>query len=587
MTGLIGSLVGAASTAVERLTGTFNTQAGASSQGATPAGEFAALLAAMSSPAAMRAQGTGDSREVLDELTELIDVAEAEGEIEEGTSLRLAAALAGLLQAQGESGVPQPAGELTEAAVAAIAAGAGRQSEGAELEAEAEAAAVDEVAASSAANEVNNDLEMLQPEFRTRLDRVIERMEAEFGHSVRVVEAHRSQARQDFLYEQGRSRSGDVVTWTRNSNHTQGRAVDVMIDGTYNNPVGYQRLAQIAAEEGLRTLGPMDPGHIELPKSAEGASRIGRLAAEPVTAPPAQAGGLARVADVARVAEVAQIADVARVAQVARVADPARPGAPVQAPTPAQAPTLAQAPPTVQPHSPASVQEPAVAASPAAMFAARAGQAGLDGQGFGGSESRRQGQGEAKAAASPEMEMLRGDSGFGRTFMGGPVAEAQLTSGSDAVQRAAQILAMKEGAEAAPVNHLLLRLDSPSGGQDRIRVDLRGSTVGTTLNIENSAEADRLASRIGELRQSLERQGLEPDALRVRTAQVSGLERAEVTRAALSAAEAEAGRGGNSRSGSDPSNPRDGWKEAEEQQRRDSAESRNRSRKEQQKEGNS
>ena len=50
------------------------------------------------------------------------------------------------------------------------------------------------------------------------------------GHEVTVVEAHRTQERQNFLFEQGRSRPGNVVTWTRNSNHTTGRAVDVMID---------------------------------------------------------------------------------------------------------------------------------------------------------------------------------------------------------------------------------------------------------------------------------------------------------------------------------------------------------------------
>ena len=49
------------------------------------------------------------------------------------------------------------------------------------------------------------------------------------GRSGIRVFAAETQARQNLLYEQGRSRPGPVVTWTRNSNHLVGRAVDVMI----------------------------------------------------------------------------------------------------------------------------------------------------------------------------------------------------------------------------------------------------------------------------------------------------------------------------------------------------------------------
>lgn len=34
-----------------------------------------------------------------------------------------------------------------------------------------------------------------------------------------ITETYRSQARQNYLYEQGRTRPGNKVTWTRNSNH--------------------------------------------------------------------------------------------------------------------------------------------------------------------------------------------------------------------------------------------------------------------------------------------------------------------------------------------------------------------------------
>lgn len=45
--------------------------------------------------------------------------------------------------------------------------------------------------------------------------------------NVLITETYRSQERQNYLYEQGRSRSGKVVTWTKNSRHTSRRAWDI------------------------------------------------------------------------------------------------------------------------------------------------------------------------------------------------------------------------------------------------------------------------------------------------------------------------------------------------------------------------
>lgn len=44
-----------------------------------------------------------------------------------------------------------------------------------------------------------------------------------------ITETYRSQARQNYLYEQGRTCLGQVVTWTRNSNHTSRRAWDIAV----------------------------------------------------------------------------------------------------------------------------------------------------------------------------------------------------------------------------------------------------------------------------------------------------------------------------------------------------------------------
>ncbi|WP_411280692.1 M15 family metallopeptidase [Gemmatimonas sp.] len=113
------------------------------------------------------------------------------------------------------------------------------------------------------------DLDAVAPELRSRVQRVIDRMKGEYGHDVSIVETARSQERQDQLYEQGRTRPGAVVTWTRDSAHTRGDAVDVIVDGSWANAQGFARLQRIAKEEGLHTLGMKDPGHLELDNHGE------------------------------------------------------------------------------------------------------------------------------------------------------------------------------------------------------------------------------------------------------------------------------------------------------------------------------
>lgn len=49
------------------------------------------------------------------------------------------------------------------------------------------------------------------------------------GIKIFVTEYHRSQERQNWLYEQGRTRPGKVITWTRNSNHSTGYAWDIAV----------------------------------------------------------------------------------------------------------------------------------------------------------------------------------------------------------------------------------------------------------------------------------------------------------------------------------------------------------------------
>lgn len=72
------------------------------------------------------------------------------------------------------------------------------------------------------------------------------------GLKVRITETYRSQKRQNELYEQGRTKPGNVVTWTKNSRHTSRRAWDICqnIKGReYSDISFFDRCGKIA--EGL------------------------------------------------------------------------------------------------------------------------------------------------------------------------------------------------------------------------------------------------------------------------------------------------------------------------------------------------
>lgn len=72
----------------------------------------------------------------------------------------------------------------------------------------------------------------LHPNFRTKVEKFL----AEAGSKIRVTEGYRTQARQKYLYSLGRTRAGRVVTWTLESNHTSGRAIDICFTGVSPYP---------------------------------------------------------------------------------------------------------------------------------------------------------------------------------------------------------------------------------------------------------------------------------------------------------------------------------------------------------------
>ena len=416
----------------------------------------------------------------------------------------------------------------------------------------------------AAGSGVHRDLALLRPDVRARLERIIGRMHDEYGYTVEVVETTRSQERQDALFRQGRTAPGPVVTWTRNSQHTQGLAADLAINGAPGDAVAYQRLARIVAEEGMRTLGARDPGHVEL--ATTGAVGFDGTAVSPDPEGPAPiraaaADGMARVASVAKVAAVALPAAVARVAAVAvpgavsagkapkseRPRDGgARPATPSVRALPLGLPgaeDVAPAPALPAPAMLATRQAPEGATDGRAATATSSADEGAANS----TRDRSREDGSEPAASQNNSEAFPGPLDDGRRDGGSPAPRGESASvgAASSTEHIARLFEMRDTAAERPLSSVLLRLEHADGGEERVRVDLRGHTVGATFDVRDSAAAEQLTQHMSELTRALGRQGLEADAMTIRTARaqqpalsaaVTGAAGRDTTRAAATGA---------------------------------------------------
>jgi len=432
-------------------------------------------------------------------------------------------------------------------------------------------------------------VDLLAPEFRDRLERVIDRMESEFGYKVEVTETFRSQSRQDALYAQGRTEPGQVVTWTRASNHTAGRAADLVVDGSFDEALPYERLMRIAREEGLRTLGSRDPGHVELPSSsafASARSSADSLPAFPqdsrvaVIARPAPsiasqssivpaAGELefpnakvlgAQVAAqppaVARVAQVATVAQVAHVAQVAMVGAQTAPAVHVGTPRPTRAANAngraavgKDAPVHAaigHPTSPLAVVNAGGQTSASSTTGSNADESSA---GEPNADTRKRVRIDPTAARDSAAQVLResrdelvravaGTDTSTTTSSTSSAGETSSVGHADMSERIARLLKVQDAAADRPMSQVMLRLERPDGGEDKVRVDLRGNAVSATLDLGDQGAADRLGANMKELQRALERHGFDTETLTVRTA-TRAVESSALARAAGASAEAD------------------------------------------------
>ncbi|OXS70244.1 peptidoglycan L-alanyl-D-glutamate endopeptidase [Lysinibacillus sp. KCTC 33748] len=88
-----------------------------------------------------------------------------------------------------------------------------------------------------------------------------------------ITETYRSQERQNYLYAQGRTRSGQIVTWTLNSNHKSRLAWDIAVGPpqTLYDVTTLNRIGAIARKLGITWggdwIGNIDRPHFEVKSS--------------------------------------------------------------------------------------------------------------------------------------------------------------------------------------------------------------------------------------------------------------------------------------------------------------------------------
>jgi len=88
------------------------------------------------------------------------------------------------------------------------------------------------------------------------------------GLDVMVTETYRTQERQDYLYSQGRTAEGSVVTWTRNSMHSKRNAFDIaknLAGHEYDDVDFFRQCAEIAESIGLEAGFYWENGQQDMP----------------------------------------------------------------------------------------------------------------------------------------------------------------------------------------------------------------------------------------------------------------------------------------------------------------------------------
>ncbi len=118
------------------------------------------------------------------------------------------------------------------------------------------------------ASDVDRDPSHLFPPFRTRLLALMADLERETGEPWIIEEGLRSQARQSWLYAQGRTRPGPIVTWMKTPTwHGTGLAADIRPRRGYDCPPEWWKIKhRLEPKHGLKNppYRKGDLGHVQI-----------------------------------------------------------------------------------------------------------------------------------------------------------------------------------------------------------------------------------------------------------------------------------------------------------------------------------
>jgi hypothetical protein len=115
-----------------------------------------------------------------------------------------------------------------------------------------------------------NDPNLLRPEVRQKVDSLI--AGAARDHiKLAINETYRPQVRQELLFQEGRVRGSNPVTWTLTSDHTTQGAADLVPLGRSSREQqdGYNWIQANGPKYGFKVLGDSDPGHVAVPYGME------------------------------------------------------------------------------------------------------------------------------------------------------------------------------------------------------------------------------------------------------------------------------------------------------------------------------
>lgn len=112
---------------------------------------------------------------------------------------------------------------------------------------------------------ISRDINALDSKFKIKVIDFLDEVKSKW-FDIMIFEGLRTKERQAELYAQGRTKPWKIVTWTLQSNHLTGKAIDIVFKDAKWNPTwnwDYDSLIAIAKKYWIRNLKPRETAHFE------------------------------------------------------------------------------------------------------------------------------------------------------------------------------------------------------------------------------------------------------------------------------------------------------------------------------------